>query len=520
MKILLVAPQSAIFPVGIAYISASLKHAGHDVDCCIFDKPDDLIERLWQKYDFVATGGLSSQFIQLKHITDIGKKTNTKLIVGGGIITSEPELMSRALNGDYEVMGEGEETIIELLSCLENNGDLSRIDGIGYFEHGKFILNGRRKPIENLDSLPWPDYDGFEFHRMLDSMKPTDMYYYDVFDYPREYPIITSRSCPFLCTFCYHPLGNKYRQRSVDSIMQELETAIPKYRINIVAIHDELFSYNEKRVYEFCRRFREFTDTLPWEVKWFCQMRVDRLKDSMLDTMRESGCFLISYGFESYSPTVLRSMKKHIYPEQIHRAVHATLDRGTAIQANFIFGDKAETLQTAQETLDFWKDHLEAGIALFFIFACPNSEMYQYCIKKGIIKDKLDFIANHLFDVLNMTAMSDADFFKLRTTVAKYISKYSVQSVPLKRTLTSVTTRCPYCKEIIEYGNLITKRVFYIRQVSCRNCRKRYFIVSRLYRLYTKSFALMVTPLTYRIYVALKKVRSVVRNLSTSEDGH
>ena len=507
MKILLVAPQSAIFPTGIAYISASLKHAGHDVDCCIFDKPDDLVERLYQQYDFLATGGLSCQFVQLRKITDTAKRTHTKVIVGGGIITSEPALMSRALNADYAVIGEGEETIIELMNCLENNGDLSRVAGIGYLEGGDFVFTGSRKPQENLDSLPWPDFDGFEFHRMLDSMKP--MGYSDIFDYPREYPMITSRSCPFLCTFCYHPLGNKYRRRSVDSVMRELETAIPKYRINLVSIYDELFSYNEKRVYEFCRRFREFTDTLHWEVKWCCQMRVDRLKDSMLDTMRESGCFLISYGFESYSPTVLKSMKKHISPEQIHHAVHATLDRGISIQGNFIFGDKAETIQTAQETLDFWKDHLEAGIALFFIFVCPNSEIYQHCIKKGIIKDKLDFIANHLFDVLNMTAMSDAEFFKLRTMVAKYTAKYSVHSVPLKRTPTSVTLRCPHCRGMIEFGNFAIKGLLYNIPVFCRNCRKRFFIVSRLSRIYIKlvALALTLTPSIYWIIWKLKKWR-------------
>ncbi len=264
--------------------------------------------------------------------------------------------MSRALNADYSIIGEGEEAIVDLLSCLENNDNLSMVKGICYLDNGNYFLTEERKQINDLDSIPWPDYESFNYNNHLASMKPTDQYYYDIFDYPREYPLVASRSCPFLCTFCYHPSGNKYRQRSVDSIMEELKERIPKYKINIVGIYDELFSNNKERLYEFCRRFKEFADTLPWEVKWGCQMRVDSLDEKLLETMKDSGCFMVSYGFESYSPKILKSMKKYIKPEQIHNAIHKTLDKGISIQANFIFGDVAETMDTAMETLNFWKN--------------------------------------------------------------------------------------------------------------------------------------------------------------------
>lgn len=506
MKILAVSPKSDVFPVGIAYISAAIKQAGHDVDCYIFDKADGLIKQLEKKYDFVATGGMSNQFAYLKNITKTTKNTGTKVIVGGGIITSEPELMSWALNTDYAVLGEGEETIVHLLSTIENNERLPSVNSIGYFEDGRFILTPGRKQIENLDCLPWPYYDGFEFNKYLDSLKPTDQFHYDIFDYPREYPIITSRSCPFLCTFCYHPLGNKYRQRSLNSIMEELEVAIPKYRINIVTIYDELFSHNEERVYEFCRMFKKFRESLPWDVRWVCQIRVDnKVNKDMLNIMRNAGCYMVGYGFESYNKTVLKSMKKYITPQQIHHAIHTTLDSNMSLQATFIFGDKAETLQTAQETLDFWKDHIEAGIMLGFILPCPNSELYQYCIKKGIIKDRLDFIENHLYDIINMTAMSNAEFSKLEKLFYKYIARNNIKAIPLKRTSTSIVIQCPHCKKIVEYKNFRTYKrlfLFYFQIMYCRNCRKRFFSVNRLFKIFSNYISI---PFIYPFFSIYKK---------------
>ena len=420
MRLLLVAPTSQMdpIPIGLAYVSASSKRAGHEVDCCYFDTIDGLYTRLRQRYDFVGTGGMSLHFKQIETIARIAKKSHTRLIIGGNIISSEPELMTRALKPDYAVIGEGDESVVELLKCLQEGGDLSSVGGLAFLEEEKFVFTGGRKPFKDLDSLPYPDYGSFGINDRLDATKPSDYHLYSIFDYPRNYHLVASRSCPYTCTFCYHT--GPYRQRSIDSVMAELQTVIPEYRINIGEIIDDLFSYNQQRALEFCTRFQEFKATLPWEVKWFCQMRVDRLDGKLLDAMKESGLFAFSYGFESYSPTVLKSMKKNISPEQIHYAIHATLDRRISLQGNFIFGDKAETLQTAKATLDFWKDHADTGISLDFVHPFPGSAIYEDCLETGMIKDRLEFARAHLFDPVNMTLLSSLDFIKLQLMVQEY----------------------------------------------------------------------------------------------------
>ncbi|MDO8734565.1 MAG: radical SAM protein, partial [Elusimicrobiota bacterium] len=340
-----------------------------------------------------------------------------------------------------------------------------------------------------LDSISYPDFEGFEFEKYLDRMHPNDQYFYDLFDEPRVYPIICSRSCPFLCTFCFHPVGNRYRQRSVNSIMAELSIMVNKYRINTIAIYDELFSNNREWLYDFCRRFKKFSEGLTWVCRWSCQMRVDKLDDEMLKIMKDAGCYMISYGFESYSPSVLKSMKKHITPIQIERAVETTLKNNISIQGNFIFGDSAETVETANETLSFWKKHNSAGIMLSFINPYPGTELYEHCLKKGIIKDKLDFIANHIFDVFNMSdTMTDEEFEKLKFDIHEAELKYRMCAVPsIKKRADgtfNVKVKCPHCSEVMEYKNyLLSQKLYFIFLMYCRQCRRRFFIVSELYRI-------------------------------------
>lgn len=493
MKLLLVMPNVIIYPVGVAYISSALKRAGHDVDCMVFSSDDALAKRVQRRgYDFVASGGLSCEYAKLNHILGIARQAGVKTIAGGGIVTSEPELMSQALQVDYGVIGEGEETIVELLACLEDGGKVSEVKGLCYRRGDDYTITGDRKQLEYLDALAWPDYEAFGFECRLDALKPNGQYNYDVFDYPREYALVGSRSCPFLCTFCYHPSGNKYRQRSVDSIMAELEERIPKYRINIVSIYDELFSHNRERLYEFCRRLKAFTDTLDWEVKWSCQLRVDGVDEELLGVMRDAGCFLVSYGFESYSPTVLKSMKKYIKPEQIHNAIHTTMNSRISIQANFIFGDVAETMDTATETLNFWKKHPEAGIQLVPILVCPDSQLYRHCLQTGIIKNRLHFIKHGIFKCYNLTGMSNRGFDRMRILLHLYGVRHSVYATPLEIGQDYVKVECPHCREVITYNNYRLTGKRFKQKMYCRVCRKRFHAVHLGYQRFVRQTWLVI----------------------------
>jgi len=241
-------------------------------------------------------------------------------------------------------------------------------------------------------------------------------------------------------------------------------------------------------------------------------MRVGELDEECLKTMKDAGCYIVSYGFESYSSTVLKSMRKYITPQQIDRAVHTTLKNNVSIQGNFIFGDVAETTQTANETLAYWKRNSHAGIMLTFISPYPGSHLYRHCLERGIIKDKLDFIANHISDKMNMSdTMTDEEFERLKVDIFEAELRYRISTVPrsLKKTVDgtyNISVKCPHCGEMIEYKNCLISfgllRLSFIPlMMYCRKCRHRFFLVGRLYKIWSRLLLVFCTIMNPRLKI-------------------
>ncbi|MBN3033560.1 MAG: radical SAM protein [Candidatus Saganbacteria bacterium] len=540
MRILIVVPRMRLeeaenynymFPLGLAYLSSVLKQAGHQVACFNLNHYYGAIPELLNNYikkhgpfEVACTGGISTSYRQIKAVVEAfhAGQPEIKLILGGGLISSEPELMFSVLSPDFIVLGEGEETICELISYLEKQGEIGRVAGIGYRDQaGQIILTKARAPIADIDSLPWPDFESFEYDKYLEKMRPSDYFGMELFDQPRVYPIICSRSCPYSCTFCYHPIGQKYRQRSIKSIMEELSAMVKRYRINLIWIYDELFSDDREWLAEFCRQIKILLKEISWPCKWGCQMRVDKLDEPTLKAMKEAGCYSISYGFESYSPAVLKSMKKRITAEQIDRAVRLTLKNKISLQANFIFGDPAETRQTIKETLSYWKANREAGIMLNFISPYPGTPLYQKCLGKGIIKDKIDFIENRIFGLFNMSdSLTDRAFARLWYEINKAVIKDRVyakkwKAAKAKDGTFSLSVECPHCKTVSHYGNYVLKsKYYYFAMMYCRACARRFFLSSSLFK-FTLNVLLAVYTLmpvlSYRFYEQIWPRRYLIR---------
>lgn len=491
------------FPLGLGYISSSLKQAGHDVDCLNLNHYDGIAKELIHNklnkkdYDFVCTGNVSG-YNALENIVKAVKsyKPKIKIILGGIVITCEPETIFKLLNPDYAVIGEGEKTIVELLDVLKNKTDLNKVDGIMYKDYfGKIIFTKPRKPTENLDLLPYPDFEGFNFEKVLGKQASNTSWQYSAFDYTRAYPILGSRGCPFHCTFCYHYA--KYKKRSLDAIMKELEIMVKKYRINMIIFYDECIAADKERLKEFCRRINELRKEVSWDLKWSPQLTVHNIDDDMLKMMKNTGADTICYGFESFSPIVLKSMEKPITPEMIESALYKTLKAGISVQANFIFGDIAETRETAKTTLDWWGGKAKGQINLGFIRPFPGSKIYQHCLEKGIIKDKEDYIANQLLKDhnFNMTNnMTDKEIKELRNRLLYLRNKREGNICPIKikkikRNMYSFDVKCPFCKTKLRYKNCsIENRFSYGFELRCRNCHYAFYVCSKLRRLFYKHY--------------------------------
>lgn len=476
------------FYLGLAYISSYLKSSGFNVFCLNPNHSDKPLEKqisdCIQRYniDVVCTGGMSFHYNEISKVLDIVKELNPKIktIVGGAIVTSDPKLAMENMKIDIGVIGEGEETVSELAKVLGSNGNIAEVKGIVYYDNiGNPVMTGERMPISNLDSLPMPDYEGLDFRILMNSTLPNSSPPYTIFDDVRSGKIIASRSCPFSCTFCYHPLGKKYRQRSLDNVFQEINYLVKEYDINGLIIMDELFSSDKKRMYEFAKRIK------PYNLKWMTQLRVSDVDKPVLRALKDSGLYLISYGIESLSDDILKSMKKGTSKVQIEKALRLTHEEKIGIQGYIIFGDPNETAYTSEESLNWWNNHKEYSINLGLLKAVPDSRVYRQALESGKIKNKLDHIRNN-FPVINLTKMSDRKFQRICDFVnffcfnKKYFMIGDVISSKRQpeingKKLYTVIVRCPICKEAFEYKNMhqVMGKFTLYQEVFCKHCYTR-----------------------------------------------
>lgn len=440
--------QSYSFPLGIAYVAASLKQTGRNVITYNLNYKTGTIrenlERVIRENDIdvIATGGLTAQYWQLERILAAAREIKPEIVtwVGGGIITSAPEAAMEALAiADYGMIGEGEATICELAEVAEGRRDPHTVKGLIFRENGGWTVTEPRPEIMDLDALPFPDYEGFSFGELLDK-EPTDIY---ALNQGRFGMVSFGRSCPFNCTFCFHPSGTRYRKRSIDSVFQEIDYLIEHYHIKNIAVTDELFVRKIEDAREFCRRISERG------IGFVISLRVDMVNREMLTLLRDSGCLSIGFGLESADDSILASMKKHITVEQIDYAMGLCHELGLNCMGNFIFGDQNETVETAMNTINWWKAHPQYRIALHMIILYPGSEMYRMAVAKGIIQDQVEFIKKGC-PITNASKMSEQEYrsIELMTSMLNQGRTDRLTDVEVKHTgfgKAELIGSCPHC---------------------------------------------------------------------------
>ena len=466
MNVLLVMPKVPyaindwnIPPVGILYVSSYMKKIGISVHClnlCISDEePCVAVERAIREngIDIVATGDLVVNYEAVREIVDCAKNVSSSIItlIGGGLVTHSPEeAMQLIPNADYGVIGEGEITDSELVLALENGTDPAKVDGIIYRDDGKLVRSAPRAPIEDLDAIPWPDYEGFDYFEIARRYSQ---------DGTLTAPLTTSRSCPFQCTFCSTSGGGKYRQRSLDAIFQELQYLVERFQVKEVFLNDELFAVNADRVREFCLRIA------PTQVKWHVMLRIGKhIQPELLQLMRDSGCVGVCYGLESADDSILRSMKKTgVTQMEMLRVLEITKAAGLKVRGGFIFGDALETMETARYTMNWIEEHIELleNISISPIVLYPGSQLYENAVRSGKIPDTVQFIRYHCPLVNPSERMDDETYWELvNSQIPSFAARYRRKIV------------MRYREELREHVTPLKGKGRYRHEFCCRSCGK------------------------------------------------
>ncbi len=417
MKLLLAVPRTCgpsgntPFPIGTAYIASSLKAAGHEVACLNLNAEDEVddAELVREKVlsfdpDVVASGTISTFYHQIKLILDVSRdaKPGVFAVAGGGVVTAIPERATEGLGVDAGAIGEAEQSMVELANVLERGEDPIEVAGFVHrARNGSLVRGPERKPLKDLSRLPWPDYAGCGLDRFIEGQSSGDNLFLNMVPNPRSVPMVLSRSCPYSCTFCFHPTGRVYRERPLDDFFAELEWLIENHGINMVELLDELMAYKRDRLEAFCARMKGYG------INWWDSLHVSAASPDAIALMKDSGCVLISYGLESVHPDVLTSMRKKSTQEQIENALAITQNQRMAVRGNFIFGDPAETLESANHTLDWWARNRRFDIWLSYIQVLPGAKIHRDAVEKGIIEDDPGALNTR---PVNLTAMNDATY--------------------------------------------------------------------------------------------------------------
>jgi radical SAM superfamily enzyme YgiQ (UPF0313 family) len=418
----------SFFPVGIAYIAAACRNAGHTVTIYnqdVYHYTENHLKNYLQKneFDIIGLGACGGYYQYRKigalmnaikeiypsplphtHNTIVNKRPF--VIIGGHLVSADPSYFLRKYCCDAIIIGEGELTTVDLLDAVEKGRSLKKVSGIAFLNNGEYMQNERRPLIENVDDIPMPAYDLFpiDHYALLPfpSIKSND----------RLMPMNSGRGCIFTCNFCYR-MDKGFRPRSGQSILNEIRYLQSNYKITFFDFSDELLMSSVKRIKELCDVF--IASGLNF--RWACNGRLNFASIEALKLMQEAGCVFINYGIESVNDEALKNMNKQLTVKQITEGIENTLAVGISPGLNIIFGNIGETKECLKNDVDFllkYDDHAQLR-TIRPVTPYPGSPLYYYAIEKGLLKDCEDFYENKHTNsdllTVNFTNMSDEEFY-------------------------------------------------------------------------------------------------------------
>lgn len=433
MKILLIDPPfkrftgfvNFYYPIGLGYVAAVLRNADYEVtilDVDAIKKGTDIdfsdeYKRLelykdglnddgheaWQditkvlvdyKPDLVGITAMTTKFGSVLKTAEIVKRHNPQLliVVGGPHATLLPDQTLKSENIDMVVRGEGELTFVELVEVLVRskgsgvgrNGpsaispQLSAIKGISYKNNGRVVHNPPREFIKDLDEIPFPARD--------------------LLMHPRNYTsedmgaIMTSRGCPFNCSYCCHPWGKRVRHRSVENVIREMKKVKDTYGTTQFEYKDDTFTVNRRWVLELCDRL--ISEKV--KVNWGCTTRVELLNEELVEMMKKAGCNVVKLGIETGSERILKETKKGITFDHVKRAAKLLNRHGIFWSGYFMIGLPTETEEDIRKTYEFMKElnPYYAGLGIYNPF--PKTELFDQAVNLGLLHPAVEL--DHFFN--------------------------------------------------------------------------------------------------------------------------
>ncbi len=361
-------------PLGLCYMATLLRRAGHDARVLDAQALEitwrETAERLCREgYDYVGFSLPTIAAPNAAKIAEAVKADNPQCV----ILAGGPHASARTVSTlqrydvfDVLVVGEGERTAVELVQCLEEGGDLERVNGVAFRRDGRIVRTPPRDRIRDLDSLGMPDWS------LLDETFP--LYRLPLYSIAREpsFSLFTSRGCIGKCEFCARTVFGRVVTRHSPEYVARMIYELHHQR-GVVHFHfqDDNFLLHKRWLMEFLERFRRVAPGLTWS----CAGRVDCIDPALLKHLKRTGCTQIFYGLESGSQQILDLLQKNITSGQLAEVLSATRAAGIATAANVMIGNPLETRRTLEMTRRFVTSIDLVGLSVTFFTPFPGTSI-------------------------------------------------------------------------------------------------------------------------------------------------
>jgi len=330
------------------------------------------------------------------------------LDVPTAVIGTHASVFHRAIVKDYPaidfvIRGEYEYTVLELARALRDRGNPGEVDGLTFRRDDTVVVTEDRPYIADLDRLPFPARDYFDWRRYHE---PT---YYAL----PWITMISSRGCPYRCTFCSWPqtmYGHKYRVRSARNVVDEMEHCVKKYRPGEIFFDDDTFTIGKSRVMDICREIRDRN----LEVVWSCMGRTDTVDPEMLAEMFSAGCRKIKFGVETGSERMMETIQKGLDLSRVGDVFESARSVGMEVHGTFMIGLPGETRETVKETVNLASsipmDSVQFSIATPF----PGTRFYAECVQNGwLVTENWDDFDGNFGSVVSYPQLSKVEIEEL-----------------------------------------------------------------------------------------------------------
>ena len=379
------------FPLWLAYCAGVLEKEGFEVSLIDAPAEGSNLEDVLHHAENLRPGliVLDTSTPSILNDVRVAEKLKSLLpqsfvvLVGTHVSALPEETMMKSESIDGIARREYEYTVRDLAHVLVNydspvqrQHELEKIKGLFFRFNDELIHNPDRPHIDNLDELPWVSRVYRKHLNISDYFNPNALY--------PMVTLITSRGCPFRCTFCVYPqtlTGRRYRFRSIEDVVDEMEFVVPGFpEARSIFFEDDTLTANKKRCLEFADAILERGVKIPWTAN----SRVDLDLETMM-RIKVAGCRELCVGFESGDPHILASMKKGTKVDLMFRFMEDARKAGLFIHGCFMMGFPGETLDSINKTIDLAMKLCPDTVQFYPVMVYPGTEAYEEYQEKGWI---------------------------------------------------------------------------------------------------------------------------------------